>query len=290
MTSASSATASGLASATFFEDEMVQEQWTRSNPDAGGDIFHRVVDCIKAYVRDVAIPERLHCTEEPSARLPPPPSAAEERWRQPLQPREREQQQQREVVVVLDEDETQEAAATPVFQNPVVSHEVVEILEDDAPHGTATAQEEEEDAARPSNSLPYMYLRSIGIVPPTSDASLEMAEDAALSSAFRDLDEICDPTRSARQNENASRVWEYCWRKFRRSDAGGEYGDVIPMFKPILLFSACMARNMVAVNSFYHNEHICQAVCDQLREASKNVRSQRKTSSSRGRRRPLAFS
>lgn len=158
--------------------------------------------------------------------------------------------------------------------------DVVEILDD--------------DSDRTSTALPYMYLRSVGIVPleasassssnPASSRARRVEEDWAMQYSATSAG---DPTKSGRMDAEGSRVWEYCWRQFKKNHKGSQYADLLPMFKPILLFSAYMARNMVAVNTFYHHEHIANALLRQVKATCGQWR--RRRGGSHVRPTPLAF-
>lgn len=146
-------------------------------------------------------------------------------------------------------------------------------------HATAAMPELSLEAAaeRAPTALPYMYLRSISIVPVESRAhgnshtgthvSADSSRDEQRyllmqlrrNAAGTPFDSgVGDPTTSRKVDKESSRVWDYCWGKCCGT-GDAKLVSTIPMFKPILLYSAFVARNIVTVNAFYLNEHIASA-------------------------------
>lgn len=144
-------------------------------------------------------------------------------------------------------------------------------------------EEEDEEATRhaadsasssssyPSGiNMPYMYLRSVSMVPVESSQSSSLSPYLPGRRRRYEESPSGDPTIAARQDREGLQVWEYCWKHFKKSNtlAGMRYSNLMPIFKPILLYSASMARNMIAVNAFYHHEHIARALVYQMEAAT----------------------
>ena len=81
-----------------------------------------------------------------------------------------------------------------------------------------------------------------------------------------------DPTISRKVNSEASRIWEYCWRRMQKRNTQ-QLANSMQFFKPLLLYSVALASNIVSTNTYYLHEHISRAYMDQSREDIENARS-----------------
>jgi hypothetical protein len=183
-------------------------------------------------------------------------------------------------------------------------------------------EEEEEDgdaSLSSATALPYMYIRSMHVVPMSMESAStispttadEAAAAAAASSSApspatamrrrrramnRNAEEeerrnndqqqrslmdmaraslqqigalsmdsaLGDPTIARKVDHQASDIWEYCWRRTRHFCVGEEeLVNMMQYFKPLLLYSAVLARNIVATNTYYLHEHIARALIEQ---------------------------
>ena len=149
-----------------------------------------------------------------------------------------------------------------------------------------------------TTALPYMYLRSTHVVPLSSSSSLSAAAAASaasigsgsnsnynnISRAEREELEqqvrmtrnslqrigaslmdpaVGDPTVSRKVDQACSRDWEFCWGRMaasRREQQHQQLANAMQLFRPILLYSAVMARNIIATNTYYLHEHIAKAL------------------------------
>jgi hypothetical protein len=144
------------------------------------------------------------------------------------------------------------------------------------------ASQQQESSERVPASLPYMYLRSMSIVPAESRRNNHSENSTTSNVAIsRELSEeqghislqlglandpgIGDPTMLRKVDSESSRIWDYSWSKICANQEDGSPSSILasrimPMFKPILLHSACFSRNIMTMNAFYHNDHIA-SVC-----------------------------
>lgn len=157
---------------------------------------------------------------------------------------------------------------SPVSDGSIVEMEVVEEHQRSSSGHDADADSDhhQQGSSRSPLMLPFMYLRSIGIVPTTA-ASMATEEHEEEEECRYLSGPLSDPTVGAKQDPVASEVWEHCWRTLKRQRRDS-HADMLPMFKPILMHGASFARNMVAVNAFYLQDHIAQAVLRQQQHGS----------------------
>jgi hypothetical protein len=107
---------------------------------------------------------------------------------------------------------------------------------------------------------------------------------------------IGDPTVSRKVDQASSRVWEFCWSRMMtmmpRKDQK-QLANAMQFFRPILLYSAVMARNIVATNTYYLHEHIAKALfmqqMDQRVAAVSLLHSRSAAAAGEARTSPLAF-
>lgn len=253
------ATSGGKDSSRQFEDEIASETWCANHPNAG-DMLLRVVGCIKSYAKDVALPKRHE-------------NSAATRDDSPITERE----------VPLEEHYYNPLHGNAAMSDQDDSEHSSDDQEDDA-DADADAEEEGEQPSSSSRedaderstiTLPQMYLQSTDIVP----VEEAVVAGDAISSSRRFVHRNAtagDPTVATRHDPDGDSVWEFCWRAYRKG--GGPLADIMPVFKPILVYSAQMARNMIALNAFYQHEHISRALLHQL-ESSCNQQRLRQSSS-----------
>lgn len=255
LTTATSA-GGGDESSIAFEDEIAGEGWCRNHPNAG-EMLLRIVECVKSYARDFAIPRRKN---KLVGRSKAGGTESED-----------------------EEDSSNESCDSPILEREIPGEEELP-LQAGATTIAAPPESEEQpqagsdgDGDRPQVALPYMYLRSTSIVPVLTDASPSPRGGSHDSPRRHDrlIDEAGDPTASARQDPGTAAVWEFCWKACKKGGCS-PYADILPFFRPILLHSAMLARNMIAVNAFYQHEHIARAlVAQQMDAACLHVRRER---------------
>lgn len=242
MTTAASASfsAENNRSSKAFEDEISSEQWCSSHL-CEEDALFSIVQCVKSYVKDVAMPAR--CGQVGAANT----------------------------------------AAVQEEQHHSFERENIDSGSDSDSDDNGS----DSRSSRQIISLPYMYMHSIGMVP------FEVQRQAAAAAAQRmvvedednssDYDAIAsmasnrrrgdyhaeaavslgNPTVAGKQDPNAVIIWNFCWEALRKRTYT-KYVGILPMFQPILLYSATMARNMIAVNAYYQHEHIARALVLQM--------------------------